>query len=303
MKKTKSAVPFSRIAALFILVIGVLNWFLGQRRAAIILAISGLVLLVARRDAEKQWPSLLSSFRFGKTFLSIALLDAASLFTIFLSARFLETFLKGTVGGFSAAQLSPAALASEAGMQSNIALMKGVMWKVGVGLFAFAIISVLVYALTRWIIWHLIRDKKLANARRFTLFTLAWLLIWILPLAIVLFGTKPIIGAYFAIVIGIAYFHFSSLGFLTATQLPIRAALKATFICGSGLRVFLVPYAYAISVYTIGSQLLGLLVQFVGTQTQLVIATLYVLLWLAWYRGYIASTVLLKAHRKSSRQG
>ncbi len=283
----KITVP--RITGLLLILLSLLSFFL--RGEGFILGITGLIFILAPSDyAKKQFDWFVMTFSNSKIILVTFLYDAFSWLLIaelgmFYLSRAENFVSKLEAGGLKLALTNPALASNAANSLKELATF------FIVGIFLLIIASFIVYNIFRFLSWTAVSNQKFSKkllAKFFGLNAFIWLfwLVIIVLLAISL-KTNPvmitvltmllIVAGYFTLLIHSLFIKTHRIGYSISNGLGI----------GIGkIHRLIVPFALAITLFVIVSQLFKLILFLAPQFLQAFISFLLLILYLAWLRFY-----------------
>lgn len=262
-----------------------------------------------RKTALQFWQSFFLDMRFLVALLYTTLMTSV-LFVLsgFTSAAY--TFItKANLGNIDPASIPRLPTESIAAANSAIGL-----WfiEAGIILVLAVLIHILVVALGEGIAWLTLAKKQptVHFFKKAYLLSITWVLIWILPLALLMIALKQeilaILTGWFGVAIFFILFVHTLLNleyaYVYSSTQSIRKSIAAVFVKGFGkLHLFIAPYVLVLFTYYVWALAINFLLRqtiqlipafnSIGERGILAIQILAALVFITWFRGY-SSTVL-----------
>jgi hypothetical protein len=258
-----------RIIGVILLAIAGFTIYL-KSTSAILFLLAGLILLLTKKKtAELNFKLFKQSF--DSKAIVTALIEAVNLvgfFGILLAvSKFLE---KSAIAAMAGTDF--AALASALAMKQNVAAAESFFTSLLITTIAAVIAYLLLYTITRYFIWKILAKKQ--NFWKFLLVNLIWWVIWLPIIVLVFIGTRPEVAPYLFIIMTFAYIYltfFIHYAYFTKQKI-IQTTLHNAFS-----NKYLVPLAYAFTLFIVASQALRL---------HLATGAILLMVWLCWARYY-----------------
>lgn len=262
----------TRIIGVILIVAGVIALKYVER-FSIVFFIPGIIMLVSsKKIAQKELKEFLIIFKSvpEKRFFLIALFDAFSWFGLFFFTYLLGNMLKKQL-----VFLVP-----------SPELLLKVMVMVFAYFLALIIVSIIIYSVFKGLIWLTILNHKASWSffKKFSLLNLLWIIIWLVPFALLAALKQELIAYGIGLVI-IAYVHFTTLThyyFIKSNK--IFASIKKAF--STKIKRFLLPYSYLAVVYFILLQVFWVVPRQMNYIT--FVSVIMLVFFMAFYRLYIS---------------
>jgi len=288
----------TKLIAAVIAIIGLLSLKAQPFNGVLVIAIAAILFFMPKKTADLHWKLLVDSLH--KKALLVALFDALFFAAAASASWFFGTVFKDLVMDKIAkinfnnqALLSSPELATQ-----NVSLTKEFFTGVGVSATLYIICLLVLYAISRAIIWSLLANKKINfnSMKRFFMFSIVWLVIFIIPAWLLLQGLKQEFFAVGALILFALYGHLTAIAHYSFIKtLKIKESIKTAFSKGLGeFSQFVIPYAYLLVVLLITTKVLTLLPKAAYSAG----VAIYFILYLGWYRYYITGVF----RRKLTRQ-
>ncbi|MEM2915910.1 MAG: hypothetical protein QXT19_00925 [Candidatus Woesearchaeota archaeon] len=289
--KTKDIITIPRIIGIVLIILAIIVQVkLQQLSHAIILAIAGLILALApNTSAKKNLKDVITSFRLKKEFAIIMFIDAMTFVACALLTILLYKIILANAEALNAIPASPS-LAPESLAAYNTILGKFFLYS-GIALAAFYLATIIVYTISRGLVWLVLLGKKpeLGFFARLGLLNLVWYTIWTVLALFFMITMKPEGGVPVIIVLLLLYTHLTTaLHYSYAKVQEMKKSLIEAFRKGLGkIPAFAQPYCYILIVYVIISQAIH-----IGTgKFALAIAFTAYFAFMAWYRIYMRNVL------------
>jgi len=281
MKRIK--LTANRIIGLICLITGVILSMVSLGATSVILAFAGLAIFIGGSD--KHFVAL-RAFKLKK-FGYIVLFDAVFWLVTVGAAWLMGRVLNARAEALKL-QIDPTSIAANAAAQSS--LMKNFFVLMVVLVIVYIVVELIAYTFFRGLIWLTILNKKPPKKFfvRFFGANTVWWLIWFLPALFILGGLKQEFTMIAFPILFVLYLHLTTLFHYTyVVTKSFKKAIKTAFSTGFGsIHKFIVPYSFVFLMYFV---LLHLYLFLPQEGIESFIATLiFVILYLAWYRLYIA---------------
>jgi hypothetical protein len=251
--------------------------------AAALLAGGVALVLAPRRHAERVLDAFTASLQRWPAIITVAFLDALYWLVIFLSGKTLGKALLAIAQGIRGVDTTAQGLAAIAAVEANTSAIRGVFGGILGSLLAWLAVSFLAYAGSRWLMWQSIRSVR-SPFPRWLAGNALWWLIWLLPVVLFVIGLQPAyIGIGAGVVFGL-YIHLGGPFHRALVTMPARKAIGHAFTMGLGrIHRFIVPWAFALLVYTILYQPLRFIP---AGRAQAAGFIVLVVLFLGWHRVF-----------------
>jgi len=259
-----------RIIGIILLAVAGFTIYLGST-SAILFILAGLILLFTK-NSKQNFKLFKSSFD-SKAIIT-ALIEAVNLVGFFgillVASKFLE---KSAVAAMAGTDL--AAFESALAMKQNIAAAESFFTSLLLTAILAVIAYFLLYTITRYFIWRILETRR--NFWRFLLLNFVWWIIWTPIFALVFIGTRPEAAPYLFIV---AMFVYLYLTFFVHYSYFTKQKIVQTTLQNAFSNKYLVPLAYAFTLFVVASQALRL---------HLATGAILMMIWLCWARYYFST--------------
>jgi len=237
----------------------------------------------------KSFKELLLSFK-EKKIIWAFIYDAVFILIAGIILKTASQILMGRINALGISQTATPEL-----MVQNMAVMKQFMYTATVTAIIVYIILILVYTISRGLIWAKIMDRQLTKKYllKFGLLSLIWITGWIAVFSVIVTISNQQYYKWIMIVLGISYLHLTTILHHSFTyKNTIGSAVQKAFAIGIGkINKLILPYIYIIIIFIVVGQIMNIPTRMTygitATQTIGVIGIVVLLLFAAWYRTYI----------------
>lgn len=175
--------------------------------------------------------------------------------------------------------------------ERSVAIMKGFFLFVILSAIILTIFIILNLSLFKGLIWSRICREKFTIKFfiKFLLLNAIWIIIWLIAAVIIAVGVKVNIAQYLIILLAIVFVYFTIFLYMFFTKNKKLKAIKDAFKFGiTKVHYFVLPYILVILVFILISQLYWLY-RFLPYKIGMIVTSLILLGFLAWFRLYIYS--------------
>jgi hypothetical protein len=279
-----------RIIGTILIIIAALSYFTGAQ-GAIGLGIAGIILIIApKKHAQSMFDMLVSTFTKWKTIIITALYDALYWLLLFGAVYFLQWQLQiKALAAQSNNLITKEAIADPELVTQSASTLQGFVYALIIGGLLAILFSLLIYSISRALIWTTITKQKLNKKFFLKFLTLnsLWWLIWLPVFAIIAVGTQAspdakgslvvilLLASYFTPILHTLYMQKHLIGYSIGNGIAWGIAKVHRLI---------VPYTFAFVIYVIAYQLFR-----IARDTAYVkpASMLFVVLFIAWLRIYL----------------
>ncbi len=285
--KLKEIITIPRIIGIALIILAIIvQTKLHQLSQAAILVIAGLILALSpNKPAIKKFKDALASFRLKKEFAVIMFIDAITFVACALLLGLLYKIILANAEALGTIQANPS-LTPENLLVYNELIGNFFLYS-GIALAAFYIVAIVVYTLSRGLIWLALLAKKpeLRFFARFWLVNMAWCTAWTALALFFMISMKPATGTPVIILIVLLYAHLTTaLHYSYTKSREMKKSFLEAFSKGLGkFGAFIQPYCYMLVVYVIISQIMRL----VTGKFALAVIFIFYFMFMAWYRVYM----------------
>jgi hypothetical protein len=284
--KPAKIISLPRIIGIVLILLAVLAYRTQGILKAGIIGTAGLVLLLASNiSAGKNWQAFVASLKPKKQFVVLMLFDMLFWTMLAILMLLFALAVKGPYEQAKAIQLGEGITIGAIAGFNNI--LTTFFTTTIISLIVFLVLAIIAYSTSRGLIWTMLTNKKQSRKlfAKLCWLNLLWCTAWLAVFFLLSIGLKPVIGAYSLIIGILLYAHLTTILHreFAITGL-IRQSVRASFAKGLGrISAFAQPYAYIFVVYLLLSQLLRINIG----KTQVIIAFIAYLAFMAWYRTYL----------------
>lgn len=280
----------TRIIGIILLIIGILA-YISKTKGGMGIGLAGLILLIApTKHGRKMLDVFVETFSKWKVIIITALYDALYYLLTFGAAYFYywrlqtKSLVLGAQGLLSReAAVNPELSAQAAGS------MQSVFFFIIIGGILLVIFSLLIYVVSRGMIWTTITKQKPNKKffKKFLALNSLWWLIWLPILAVISIGLKDspysgagirvilVVAAYFTVIVHTLYMQKHLIGYSISNGLG----------WGIGkVHRLIVPYTFAFVLFIIIYQVFKL---FQNTAAIKPVSMIFIVLFVAWLRIYL----------------
>ncbi len=284
----KQLITIPRIIGLILIIAGILIYKKTGFAQIALLAIIGLILLLAPKEhSKKQFRNLLESFKLKTEFAWVMFYDAVFCVAIALLGYALYRVLMAVVQPLSQIPVAAGAKLGADNLEMYNNILGAFFTKAIIVLIAFWLLILVAYTISRGFIWLTLLNKPvhLPFFARFSLLNLVWCTAWLVlgMFFVVSMSTKP--AAYVFIAMMLLYTHLTAaLHYSYTKNRAFGKAMAEAFSTGIGkFKAFVIPYCYVFIVYVLLSQVLLI----VSGNLMLAAAFIIFFAFMAWYRTYM----------------
>jgi hypothetical protein len=289
--KAKQLITIPRILGIILIILAVIIYRMQQPVQSALLAIAGIILLLApKKSAKENLNALIASFKLKKEFAVIMFIDAVLAIACALLSVGLYRVITSNAEKLRAIPLGPSMDA--ANLASYNGIISSFFTASLAALIIFYVVMLAVYTIARGLIWLVLLDKpvRFPFLARFGLVNLLWCTLWVIAAGFFLAVIKsPLAVAVIFILMILAYTHLTTiLHYAYTKKREFATAFKDAFGTGIGsITKFALQYCYVFIVYVLLSQIL----RFATGKMLLVAAFLLFFAFMAWYRIYMRNTL------------